>query len=176
MPFGDTTITLAANLTAGPELRYTATEVALAAFTVAASRHVYDAESGQWRDGETLFLRCPAWHLTGHVAESLTKGTRVVVTGRLRQRAYETTDGRKRTAYEVDADDAGPSLRFATAKVTKTTREPPRTRPGAQPAGGSASPSPPARVRGPSPPSDPAHPARNTRKAPGRIGGLPSYR
>ncbi len=126
MPYGDTTITVAGNLTADPEIRYTATGVPVAAFTVAASRRVYDSGTSQWRDGETLFLRCSAWrHLAEHIAESLAKGTRVVVTGRLRQRDYETTDGQKRTVYEVDADDAGPSLRFATAKITKTTREQP---------------------------------------------------
>ncbi len=124
MPYGDTTITVAGNLTADPELRYTATGVPVAAFTVAASRRVYDSDSGQWKDGDTLFLRCSAWRdLAEHAAESLTKGMRVVVTGRLRQREYETTEGDKRTVYEVDADDVGPSLRWATAKVAKTTRD-----------------------------------------------------
>ena len=124
MPFGDTIITVAGNLTADPELRYTPTGVAVAAFTVAASRRSYDQDTGQWKDGDTLFLRCSAWrHLAEHVGESLTKGTRVLVTGRLRQREYETTEGEKRTVYEVDADDVGPSLRFATAKVSKATRE-----------------------------------------------------
>ena len=124
MSFGDTTITVAGNLTADPDLRYTQTGVPVAAFTVAASRRTYDSESGQWKDGETLFLRCSAWrHLAEHAAESLTKGQRVIVTGRLRQRDYETTSGEKRTVYEVDADDVGPSLRFATAKPVKATRE-----------------------------------------------------
>jgi len=85
MPYGDTTITVAGNLTADPELRYTATGVPVAAFTVAASRRVYDSDSGQWKDGDTLFLRCSAWRdLAEHAAESLTKGMRVVVTGRFR--------------------------------------------------------------------------------------------
>jgi single-strand DNA-binding protein len=124
MPAGDTTITIAGNLTADPDLRFTATGVPVAAFTVAASRRVYDGESGQWKDGDTLFLRCSAWRqLAEHIAESLSKGTRVVVTGRLRQRDYETSDGQKRTAYEVDADDAGPSLRWATARPVKATRD-----------------------------------------------------
>ncbi len=124
MPSGDTTITLAGNLTADPDLRYTPAGVAVAAFTVAASRRVYDPGAGEWKDGDTLFLRCSVWrHLAEHTAESLTKGTRVVVTGRLRQRDYETPEGDKRTVYEVDADDVGPSLRFATAKVAKTTRD-----------------------------------------------------
>ena len=126
MPIGDTIITVAGNLTADPDLRYTTTGTAVASFTVAASRRVYDAGAGEWRDGDTLFLRCSAWrHLAEHAAESLTKGTRVVVTGRLRQRDYEAADGQKRTVYEVDADDLGPSLRFATAKVVKATRERP---------------------------------------------------
>src|SRR5215469_11657758 len=124
MPFGDTVITVAGNLTAEPDLRYTPTGVAVASFTVAASRRVYDSDAGQWKDGDTLFLRCSVWReLAEHAAESLDKGMRVVVTGRLRQREYETTDGEKRTVYEVDADDVGPSLRWATAKVTKTTRD-----------------------------------------------------
>lgn len=124
MSSGDTTITVAGNLTADPDPRFTQTGVAVAAFTVAASRRVYDADTGQWKDGETLFLRCSAWRdLAEHVAESLTKGMRVVVTGRLRQRSYETPEGDKRTVYEVDADDVGPSLRWATAKVIKATRD-----------------------------------------------------
>lgn len=124
MPFGDTTLTVAGNLTADPDLRYTQTGVAVAAFTVAASRRTYDSDSGQWKDGDTLFLRCSAWReLAEHTAESLRKGMRVVVTGRLRQREYETTEGDKRTVYEVDADDVGPSLRWATAKIAKATRD-----------------------------------------------------
>ncbi len=126
MPIGDTLITVTGNLTADPELRFTTAGVPVAAFTVAASRRVYDAESGQWKDGDTLFLRCSAWRqLAEHIAESLFKGMRAVVAGRLRQRDYETTDGQKRTVYEVDVEDAGPSLRYATAKVTKTARDKP---------------------------------------------------
>ncbi len=124
MPFGDTTITVAGNLTGDPDLRYTKAGVAVAAFTVASSRRVYDQDTRQWTDGDTLFLRCSVWReLAEHAAESLDKGMRVVVTGRLRQREYETTEGEKRTVYEVDADDVGPSLRWATAKVIKTTRD-----------------------------------------------------
>ena len=130
MPIGDTTITVAGNLTADPELRYTGTGVAVAAFTVAASRRVYDQETGRWKDGDTLFLRCSAWRqLAEHVTESLSKGSRAIVTGRLRQRDYETTDGQKRTAYEVDADDAGPSLRFATASGIQARLQLPGTDP-----------------------------------------------
>ncbi len=100
------------------------TGVAVAAFTVAASRRTYDQDSGQWKDGDTLFLRCSAWRdLAEHAAESLQKGMRLVVTGRLRQREYETSAGEQRTVYEVEADDVGPSLRWATAKVTKATRD-----------------------------------------------------
>jgi single-strand DNA-binding protein len=124
MSMGDTTLTIAGNLTADPELRYTTTGVAVAAFTVAASRRVYDQDTNQWKDADTLFLRCSAWrHLAEHMAESLTKGTRVIVTGRLRQRSYETSEGDKRTVYELDAEDAGPSLRWSTAKPVKTTRD-----------------------------------------------------
>jgi single-strand DNA-binding protein len=124
MSMGDTTITVVGNLTAEPELRYTPTGVAVAALRVAASRRAYDQDSGQWKDAGTLFLSCTAWRqLAEHAAESLTKGSRVIVTGRLRQREYEASDGTKRTVYEVDADDVGPSLRWATAKVAKATRE-----------------------------------------------------
>jgi len=103
MSAGDTTLTITGNLTADPELRFTGTGTAVAAFTVAASRRVYDQASGQWKDGDTLFLRCSAWRdLADHVAESLSKGMRVIVTGRLKQRTYETSEGEKRTVFEVD--------------------------------------------------------------------------
>ncbi len=124
MSAGDTTLTITGNLTADPDLRFTGTGTAVAAFTVAASRRVYDQATGQWKDGDTLFLRCSAWReLADHAAETLTKGTRVIVTGRLKQRSYETPEGEKRTVYEVDADDIGPSLKWATAKIAKTTRD-----------------------------------------------------
>jgi single-strand DNA-binding protein len=124
MPAGDTTLTIIGNLTAEPELRFTGSGVAVAAFTVAASRRVFDQEMGQWKDGDTLFLRCSAWRsLAEHICESAAKGMRVIVTGRLKQRQYETPDGGKRTVYELDADDVGPSLRWATAKVAKTSRD-----------------------------------------------------
>jgi single-strand DNA-binding protein len=97
---------------------------AVTAFTVAVSRRVYDPGTGAWQDGDTLFLRCSAWReLADHAAESLHKGTRVIVTGRLKQRTYETTEGDKRTVYEVDVDDLGPSLKWATAKIAKTSRD-----------------------------------------------------
>ena len=124
MSAGDTTLTITGNLTADPELRFTTTGTAVAAFTVAASRRVYDQASGQWQDGDTLFLRCSAWRdLADHAAESLTKGTRVIVTGRLKQRTYDTDDGGKRTVCEVDVEDLGPSLKWATAKIAKTSRD-----------------------------------------------------
>ena len=124
MPTGDTTLTITGNLTADPELRFTATGTAVTAFTVAASRRVYDQATGQWSDGDTLFLRCSAWRdLADHATESLSKGMRVIVTGRLKQREYETGTGDKRTVYEVDVDDVGPSLKWATAKIAKAARD-----------------------------------------------------
>lgn len=121
---GETTITVNGNLTADPEIRFTNTGVPVTAFTVASSPRVYDQGTGQWKDGDALFLRCSAWReLAEHAAESLRRGTRVIVTGRLKQRSYETTEGEKRTVYEVDADDVGPSLKFATAEVRKATRD-----------------------------------------------------
>ena len=124
MSAGDTTLTVTGNLTADPELRFTDTGTAVAAFTVAASRRVYDQASGQWQDGDTLFLRCSAWrNLADHTAESLTKGMRVIVAGRLKQRQYETPEGDKRTVYEIDVDDVGPSLKWATAKIARISRD-----------------------------------------------------
>ena len=124
MSAGDTTLTITGNLTGDPELRFTATGTAVVAFTVAASRRVYDQATGKWEDGDTLFLRCSAWReLADHAAETLTKGMRVIVTGRLKQRSYETPEGDKRTVFEMDADDLGPSLKWATAKIAKTSRD-----------------------------------------------------
>ncbi|MEV4161430.1 single-stranded DNA-binding protein [Nonomuraea dietziae] len=124
MSIGDTVITIVGNLTADPDLRFTTSGVAVASFTVAASRRVYDQQAGKWSDGDTLFLRCNVWRQTAEQAtESLTRGTRVIVTGRLKQRDYEATDGTKRTVYEIDAEEVGPSLKFATAKVVKATRD-----------------------------------------------------
>jgi single-strand DNA-binding protein len=124
MSIGDITITVTGNLTADPELRFTTAGVPVAGFTVAASRRVFDRETQQWQDADTLFLRCSAWRqLAEHTTDSLTKGTRVIVTGRLKQREYETAEGEKRTVYEVDVDEVGPSLRYATAKITKVTRD-----------------------------------------------------
>ena len=123
---GETTLTIVGNLTADPELRFTPAGHAVAEFTVASTPRSYDRQGGAWRDGEALFLRCTAWRqLAEHTAESLTKGTRVIVTGRLRQRSFELSEGGTRTVTELDVDDLGPSLRHSTARVTKTTRTTP---------------------------------------------------
>jgi single-strand DNA-binding protein len=123
---GDTTVTVIGNLTDAPDLRYTAAGVAMAKFTVASTPRVLDRTSGEYRDGDPLFLACTAWReLAEHAAESLGKGTRVVVVGRLRLSRWETDEGEKRSAYGLDVDELGPSLRFATAKVAKATRSRP---------------------------------------------------
>ncbi|OHV49328.1 single-stranded DNA-binding protein [Pseudofrankia sp. BMG5.36] len=120
---GETTITLVGNLTADPEIRFTQNAVPVASFTVASTPRTLDRATGQWKDGEPLFLRCSIWRQPAeHVAESLTKGTRVIVTGRLKQRMYETREGEKRTVFELDVDEIGPSLRYATAKVVRAAR------------------------------------------------------
>ena len=120
---GETVITLVGNLTADPELRFTPSGAAVANFTVASTPRTYDKQSGEWKDGEALFLRCNIWRQAAeNVAESLTRGSRVIVSGRLKQRSYETREGEKRTVYEMEVDEVGPSLRYATAKVTKASR------------------------------------------------------
>ena len=120
---GDTTITVVGNLTADPELRFTPSGAAVANFTVASTPRIYDRQSGEWKDGEALFLRCNIWREAAeNVAESLTRGARVIVTGRLKQRSFETREGEKRTVVEVEVDEIGPSLRYATAKVNKASR------------------------------------------------------
>ncbi|OBG04134.1 single-stranded DNA-binding protein [Mycolicibacter sinensis] len=120
---GDTTITVVGNLTADPDLRFTPSGAAVANFTVASTPRVYDRQSGEWKDGDALFLRCNIWREAAeNVAESLTRGSRVIVTGRLRQRSFETREGEKRTVYEVEVDEIGPSLRYATAKINKVSR------------------------------------------------------
>jgi len=120
---GDTNITVVGNLTADPELRFTPSGAAVANFTVASTPRIYDRQSGEWKDGEALFLRCNIWREAAeNVAESLTRGSRVIVTGRLKQRSFETREGEKRTVVEVEVDEIGPSLRYATAKVNKASR------------------------------------------------------
>ncbi|MFF1608004.1 single-stranded DNA-binding protein [Amycolatopsis sp. NPDC058278] len=120
---GETTVTVVGNLTSDPELRFTPAGSAVANFTVASTPRVFDRESGAWRDGDALFLRCSLWREHAeNVAESLVRGTRVVVHGRLRQRSYDTKEGEKRTVVELEVEEIGPSLRYATAKVTKVSR------------------------------------------------------
>ena len=123
MAAGETPITLVGNITADPELRFTPSGAAVAKFTVASTPRFYDKAANEWRDGDTLFLTCNAWRGMGeNIAESLTKGTRVIVQGRLKQRSYETKEGEKRSVYEVEVDDIGPSLARATATITKNNR------------------------------------------------------
>jgi len=120
---GDTTITLIGNLTDDPELRFTPSGAAVAKFRVASTPRYLDRQSGEWKDGEPLFLSCNVWRQAAeHVAESLQRGMRVIVSGRLRQRSYETREGEKRTVFELEVDEIGPSLRYATAKVQKMSR------------------------------------------------------
>jgi single-strand DNA-binding protein len=120
---GETVITVVGNLTSDPELRFTPSGAAVASFTVASTPRTLDRASNEWKDGEALFLRCSVWRQAAeNVAESLTKGARVVVQGRLRQRSFETKEGEKRTVIELEVDEIGPSLRYATAKVNRTTR------------------------------------------------------
>ena len=123
MAAGDTAITIAGNLVDDPELRYTPTGQAVARFRVASTPRFMDRQTNEWKDGESLFLSCNVWRQAAeNVAESLQRGMRVIVQGRLRQRSYETKEGEKRTVYEVEVDEVGPSLRNASAKVTKSQR------------------------------------------------------
>ena len=120
---GETILTTIGNLTADPELRFSPSGIAVANFTVASTPRLFDRQSGEWKDGEAIFLRCSIWREAAeNVAESLTRGSRVVVTGRLKQRSFETREGEKRTVVEIEVDDIGPSLRYATAKITKASR------------------------------------------------------
>ena len=117
---GDTVITVIGNLTADPELRWTQSGAAVADFTVASTPRTYDRNAGEWRDGDTLFMRCSVWRETAeNVAESLRKGMRVIVQGRLTQRSYDTQQGERRTVVELQVDEVGPSLRRARAYVTR---------------------------------------------------------
>ncbi len=119
----DTTITIVGNLTDDPELRFTPNGAAVANFTVASTPRFLDKTTNEWKDGDALFLRCSIWRQAAeNVAESLHRGMRVIVTGRLKQRSYETKEGEKRTVYEVEVDEIGPSLKYATAKVNKIQR------------------------------------------------------
>jgi single-strand DNA-binding protein len=120
---GETPITVVGNLTADPELRFTPSGAAVANFTVASTPRTFDRQTNDWKDGEALFLNCSVWRQAAeNAAESLTRGMRVIVQGRLKARSYETREGEKRTVFEIDVDEVGPSMRYATAKVTKTSR------------------------------------------------------
>jgi single-strand DNA-binding protein len=120
---GETTITVIGNLTNDPELRFTPSGSAVANFTIASTPRTFDRQSNEWKDGETLFLRASVWREAAeNVAESLTKGMRVIVSGRLKSRSYETKEDEKRTVIELEVDEIGPSLRYASAKVNRTQR------------------------------------------------------
>lgn len=135
---GETVITVCGNLTADPELRYTQNGLAVANFTIASTPRTYDRQKDEWVDGEALFLRASAWkEFAENVAASLSKGSRVVASGRLRQRSYETKEGEKRTSIELEVDDIGPSLRYAKAQVTRSQ------------GGGGSKPAPPAKSSDP---------------------------
>jgi single-strand DNA-binding protein len=119
---GETTITLVGNLTADPELRFTPSGAAVANFTVASTPRTFDRQTNEWRDGDAMFLNCAVWRQAAeNVAESLQKGMRVIVQGRLRSRSYETREGERRTVFEIDVDEIGPALKYATAKVSRNT-------------------------------------------------------
>jgi single-strand DNA-binding protein len=123
MAAGDTAITIAGNLVDDPELRFTPAGQPVARFRVASTPRYLDKNTNEWKDGDSLFLTCNVWRQAAeNVAESLTRGMRVIVSGRLRQRSYETKEGEKRTVYEIEVDDVGPSLRNASAKVNKVAR------------------------------------------------------
>ena len=121
---GDTIITVIGNLTADPELRFTTSGAAVANFTVASTPRQFDKQSNEWVDQETLFMRCSVWREAAeNVAESLTKGTRVIVQGRLKARSYETKEGERRTSTELEVDEIGPSMKYATAKINRNSRQ-----------------------------------------------------
>lgn len=124
MAQGDTPITVVGNLVADPELRFIPSGAAVANFRIASTPRTFNRETNQWEDGEALFLTCNCWRqMAENVAESLTKGMRVVVTGKLRQRSYQTKEGENRTVFEVEVDEVGPSLKYASASVTRNPRE-----------------------------------------------------
>jgi single-strand DNA-binding protein len=119
---GETVITLVGNLTADPELRFTPSGAAVANFTVASTPRTFDRQTNEWRDGDAMFINCAVWRQAAeNVAESLQKGMRVIVQGRLKSRSYETREGERRTVFEIDVDEIGPALKYATAKVSRTS-------------------------------------------------------
>ncbi len=120
---GETNLTVIGNITDDPDLRFTPSGAAVANFTVASTPRIFDKQTNEWKDGDALFLRCSIWRQAAeNVAESLQRGSRVIVSGRLKQRSYETREGEKRTVVELDVEEIGASLKYATAKITKTTR------------------------------------------------------
>lgn len=124
MAAGDTQITVVGNLVADPELRFTPSGAAVASFRIASTPRVFDRQANEWKDGDSLFLTCNVWRqYAENVAESLNKGMRVIVVGRLKQRSYETREGEKRTVFEIEVDDVGPALRNATAKINRIARD-----------------------------------------------------
>jgi single-strand DNA-binding protein len=139
---GDTQITVVGNLVDDPELRFTPSGAAVANFRIASTPRTFDKQSNEWKDGDALFLSCSVWRQAAeNVAESLQKGMRVVVQGNLRSRQYETREGEKRTVFEIQVDEVGPSLKYATAKVTRTQRSGGSSYGGGQQGGGQAGPS-----------------------------------
>jgi single-strand DNA-binding protein len=119
---GETTITLVGNLTADPELRFTPSGAAVANFTVASTPRTFDRQTNEWKDGDAMFLNCAVWRQAAeNVAESLQKGMRVIVQGRLKSRSYETREGERRTVFEIDVDEIGPALKYATAKISRNS-------------------------------------------------------
>ena len=160
---GDTQITVVGNLVDDPELRFTPSGAAVANFRIASTPRTFDRQTNEWKDGEALFLSCAVWRQAAeNVAESLQKGMRVVVQGNLRSRQYETREGEKRTVFEIQVDEVGPSLKYATAKVTRTQRQGGSSYGGGQQGGGQAAPSD----------NDPwATPAPSSQGAPGGAGG-----
>ena len=165
---GDTQITVVGNLVDDPELRFTPSGAAVANFRIASTPRTFDKQSNEWKDGDALFLSCSVWRQAAeNVAESLQKGMRVVVQGNLRSRQYETREGEKRTVFEIQVDEVGPSLKYATAKVTRTQRSGGSSY-GGQQGGGQASPS------DNDPWATPAAPAQQSQAAPPASGGAPA--
>ena len=163
---GDTQITVVGNLVDDPELRFTPSGAAVANFRIASTPRTFDRQTNEWKDGEALFLSCSVWRQAAeNVAESLQKGMRVVVQGNLRSRQYETREGEKRTVFEIQVDEVGPSLKYATAKVTRTQRSGGSSYGGGQQGGGQSSPAD----------NDPwATPAQGQAPAGGQGGGAPA--
>jgi single-strand DNA-binding protein len=162
---GETIITVVGNLTADPELRYTQNGLPVANFTIASTPRNFDRQANEWKDGEALFLRASVWReFAEHVAGSLTKGSRVIATGRLKQRSYQDREGNNRTAIELEVDEIGPSLRYATAQVTRAASG------GGNFSGGGGQQSRPAQVQQEEPWATPGSAAPDAWSAPGAYG------